>query len=145
MHRGNPDDLKPQKVFQRKLQYKLSVGTTPTNLINQNFPCDEIVISLPGTASNSVFWGGQSVATSNGMEISLGQAWIQRIEGARYLRDIRDMLCDMVSMFAQKEGIQGYKQSRRNTQLVLDAHDDYLIATAVTNVDIVIFYTPDTE
>jgi len=132
-------------VYQRAANFSINVGTSPIALMNQNFPVDTIIISVPSTAANSVFFGyGSGVTTGSGLEVRPGVPVAIIPENTRELWEIQRVLESIAAMIAAERGynpIGTYKTPR----VVFNLSEYFLIAGVVgpTVTAVMAFFTPE--
>jgi hypothetical protein len=130
-------------VYQRALNYNISVGTTPTPLTNGNMQCETIIIDVFSSAANSVFFGfSSSITTTSGIECRAGLPVTLSVDNVREQWETQRVLEAIAGMIAAQGGYNGLG-SYRAPRVVFDASDFFLVATATTSVSIMLFLTPE--
>jgi hypothetical protein len=135
---------RPQ-VYQRALNFQLSVNTVPQPLTNTTFPCETIVLDVISTAANSVFFGyGSSVSLTSGIEIRPGLPVALSPDNSREQWELQRSLELIAALLASDRGVTlpaPYKAPR----VVFDANDYFVVASATTALSVMLFYVPELQ
>lgn len=122
-------------VAQPILNYALTVLITPTPVNVQDFLTayvDTILVCLPSTAANSIFWGNESVTLASGLEITPGNTVSFATVNERQLYELQKPLLK-IACDDTPEGI---------TFVTWNCTSLNLIAAANTDVRIALFKNP---
>lgn len=135
-------------VYQRAFNSQLTPGALalPTvPLTSQQFQCDSMVIAVPSTAANSVFFGyGSQITTGSGLEVQPGLPIIIEPENTRELWELQRMLEVIAAMVAAERGwnpLGPYRAPR----VAFNANEYYLTAAAPTPMSIMLFFIPEMQ
>jgi len=127
-------------VEQQFTQFPLTVGTTATTISSSNdlaSMIDTFIITVPAAAANAVYFGNESVLTTNGIELSSGNSYIFGTDNTRQLYELENPLIGM-SSFVQGRSIPGVTLPF----VCWNLSRCFLIATAGTDVRIIVFRNP---
>jgi hypothetical protein len=133
-------------VYQEAINYALTVGTTAVPILNTTFPVDAILISVPSSGANSVFFGrGTSINTVSGSEITPGSPTLFRVDNTRELWEVQRLLEFIAAMLANDRGARSIPTFRA-PRVVMDA-SDYALVAGVAGVvaSIMLFYVPEKQ
>lgn len=132
-------------VFQRAINYSITANTTPIPLINQQTPCEAMLIDVYSTAANSIFFGFSSGLTlTNGVEIRVGNPLILSPSNGREQWEIQKPLEFIAAILAQQAGLPAIGPYRA-PRVVFDASDYFVIAAAATAVSVMLFFVPEQQ
>lgn len=132
-------------VFQRALNYSIAANTTPVPLINQDTPCDSILLDVYSTAANSVFFGfGSGITVTSGIEIQAGAPVIITPDNTREMWDLQKPLEFIAAMMAYQFGLPALGPYRA-PRVVFNAKDYFVVAPAATAVSVMLFYVPEQQ
>jgi hypothetical protein len=137
---------RPQ-VFQRAINYTIQIlaANTPVPLINQDTPCDSMLINVYSTAANSVFFGfGSGITVSSGIEIQAGAPVIITPDNTREMWDLQKPLEFIAALLAYQNGLPALGPYRA-PRVVFNASDYFVVAAAATAVSIMLFYVPEQQ
>ncbi len=130
-------------IYQNANNLQLTVQTAATRLQNQRFECDTIVIDVPSTAANSVFFGfGTAVSLTSGIEIQPGIPLVISPENSREQWELQRALELIAALLAFERGVPDMGPYRA-PRVVFNAFDYCLIAAAPTIVSIMLFYVTE--
>jgi hypothetical protein len=130
-------------VYQRALNYQLSVGTTPLPLTNGNMQCETIILDVDSTLATSVFFGfSSSVTTGSGIEVRPGLPVVLSVDNVREQWEMQRILEAIAGMIAAQGGYNGLG-SYRAPRVVFDASDFFVVATGTVNMRVMLFLTPE--
>lgn len=131
--------------YQRAVNINVNVAITPTPLVTTKFECDTMLINVPSTAANSVFFGfGSGVSTTSGEEIRAGNPQAFQPDNTREQWELQrplEMICIMLATALGFPTPGPYRPNR----VVFDASDWFLIAAAPTTVSVMLFYIPEAQ
>jgi hypothetical protein len=132
-------------VFQRALNFSIAANTTPVPLMNQDTPCDSMVINVYSTAANSVFFGfGSGITTTSGIEIRAGLPVVVAPDNTREMWEIQKSLEYIAALMAYDRGLPALGPYRA-PRVVFNAKDYFVVASAATAVSIMLFYVPEQQ
>ena len=132
-------------VFQRAMNFTLTAGLAPVPLMNQDTPCDAMIIDVYSTAANSVFFGfGSGITITSGIEIQAGNPLILSPDNVREQWDIQKPLEFIAAILAQQAGLPALGPYRA-PRLVLNPNDYFVVAAAATAVSVMLFYVPEQQ
>lgn len=132
-------------VYQRALNFQLSVGVTSVAFVQQRLEVDAMLIDVPSTALNSVWLGyGSGVQVGTGVEIQPGTPFFFSPTNTRELWELQRVFEYLTEIMGGLNGITPlpvYKAPR----VVLDASNWFLIASATTTVTGLLFLIPEQQ
>lgn len=129
--------------YQRAVNFSLTVGTTFVPLMNQRFECDTILINVPSSALQSVFFGwGSAISTTSGEEIRPGNPQAFSPDNVREYWELQRPLEMIATMMATQMGAPT-TSPYRTSRIVFNANEYGLISTANTVVAVMLFYIVD--
>lgn len=131
-------------VYQNFMQFAITVGTTPVPLIPLRTEVDTIVFNVISTAANSVFWGGQAVTITTGMEIQPGVPISMGPDNTREQWELQRVLEYIGAIVARSTGREPLS-SYRAPRVVFDASKVFLVAAANTQVNLALFIPPELQ
>jgi hypothetical protein len=132
-------------VFQRALNYNITAGVAPIPLINQDTPCDAIIVDVFSTAANSVFFGfGSGINVTSGIEVQAGNPLILSPENVREQWDLQKPLEFIAALMAKQFNLPALG-TYRAPRVVLNANDYFVVAAAPTAVSVMLFYVPEQQ
>lgn len=132
-------------VYQRALTYTITAGVASVPLMNQDTPCEVIILDVYSTAANSVFVGyGSGVTTLSGLEIRAGLPVSLAVENNREQWELQRSLEVLATIIAIQAGMSGLGPYRA-PRVVFNARDWYLVATAPTAVSVTLFHVPELQ
>lgn len=135
-------------VYQKAVNYSISVGTTPVNLLNNQpgkMDCDSFLIDCPSSAGNSVFFGyGSGVTTTSGIEIRPGLPQFFSPDNVREpweLQRCLEYIAGIIGRWFRFPTLDSYRAPR----VVVDAGQWYLVATTTTTIAVMLFQVPEQQ
>jgi hypothetical protein len=132
-------------VFQRAMNFTIVAGLAPVALMNQDTPCDAMIIDVYSTAANSVFFGfGSGVTITSGIEIQAGNPLILSPDNMRENWEIQKPLEFIAALMARQMGLPALGPYRA-PRVTLNANDYFVVAAAATNVSVMLFYVPEQQ
>jgi hypothetical protein len=132
-------------VYQRAVNYSIVADVAPIPLMNQDTPCDSIVLNVYSTAANSVFMGfGSGVTVTSGVEIRAGLPMVLSSENDREQWELQKALEYIAATMAYSAGLPPLGPYRA-PRVVFNAKDWFVVAAAPTAVTVVLFYVPEQQ
>lgn len=134
-------------VYQRALNFQLSVTATPQPLSNGQFQCDTIILDVASTAANSVFYGyGSGVTTTSGIEVRAGLPHSLQPDNQREMWEIQRLLEAIAAMIAAERGYPALGAFRA-PRVVFNSNDYYIVGPAgtTTTVAVMMFLIPEMQ
>lgn len=132
-------------VYQRALNYSIAANVAPVSLMNQDTPCDAIIVDVYSTAANSVFFGfGSGITTTSAIEVRAGSPLVISPDNGREMWEIQKPLELIAAAFAAQSGVPA-SGPYRAPRVVLNAKDYFVVATALTAVSVMLFYVPEQQ
>lgn len=132
-------------VSQRAINFSIAANTTPVPLINQDTPCDSMVLNVYSTAANSVFFGfGSGITTVSGIEIRAGLPVVVAPDNTREMWDLQRPLEFIAALMAYQYGMPA-PGPYRAPRVVFNAKDYFVVAPALTAISVMLFYVPEQQ
>lgn len=132
-------------VYQRALNYQMTVTVTPQALLNSRFECDTIVIDVPSTAANSVFFGyGSAITVNSGLEIQAGLPVSIAPENSREQWELQRILEVLGAILSYERGWPA-PGPMRAPRVVFNANEYFVVAAVNTNIRIMLFNVPELQ
>jgi hypothetical protein len=132
-------------VFQRAVSTSITAGVAPVPIMNQRFDCDTIVLDVPTTAANSVFFGfGSGVTVTSGIEIRPGLPIAITPDNNREQWELQRMIEMIAAMMAVQLGFDSIGQYRA-PKVVFNANEYFVVAAATTVMSALVFYVPEMQ
>jgi len=134
-------------VTQRATNYQLTVPAAPNAiaLANSRFECDSIVLDVPSTAANSVFYGyGSNVSSTNGLEVQPGLPILIEPPNTREMWEIQRQLEFIAALLARQAGVACLPPYRA-PRVVFNANEWFLTASAGTVISVMLFFIPELQ
>lgn len=133
-------------VYQRAINFQISVGTSAVPLMNQRFQCDTMLLSILSTVANSVFVGyGSGVTIASGLEIQPGVPVSIAPENSREQWELQRMLETMAAILAFERGYPS-PGPMRAPRVVFNANEYYVVASvAAVPLRVMLFNVPELQ
>jgi hypothetical protein len=132
-------------VYQRGLNFQIAVTTSPQPITNGGFQCDGMVLDVPSTAANSIFFGfGSGITTSSGIEIRPGLPVLFAPDNTREMWELQRLLEQIATILANQAGLPTLGQYKA-PRVVLNGSDWYVVTTLAVTMSVMLLNVPELQ
>jgi hypothetical protein len=133
------------EVQLRGINFVLPVLTTPTPITGNRLSVDTIIVDVPSSAANSVFFGyGGGVSTASGLEVRPGIPLIWQPDNGREAWELQRQL-EYIALLIGATQLVPNLPTYRAPRVVVDPSQYYCVAAVNTNVAIMLVYIPEQQ
>jgi hypothetical protein len=132
-------------ISQKGVNFSFPVATTATPLMASRFEVDSVVLDVPSTGANSIFWGfGGAVTTTSGMEVRAGIPVEISSDNTREQWELQRSLEVISALMAYQNGLS-IPVSYRAPRIVIDLSSIFVITTVAITISVTVFNVPEQQ
>lgn len=132
-------------ITQKGVNFNFPVTTSPTPLMASRFEVDSVVLNVPSTGANSIFWGfNGATTTTSGMEVRAGIPIEIAADNTREQWEIQRAMEMLATLFCAQAGMP-IPGSYRAPRIVIDLASIFVVTAVAITISVTAFNVPEQQ